>query len=72
MSIIVLITTKPIASLITIAVVVTGCSGVNMTHSVSPLDFFMPGLLQNCPPSPVGPMPTNTVALLAPANQFPL
>jgi hypothetical protein len=32
-----------------------GCSGINASKSVSPLDFFLPGLLQNEPPEPVVP-----------------
>jgi len=26
-----------------------GCSGINASHSVSPLDFFLPGLLKADP-----------------------
>jgi len=30
--------------------VITGCSGINTTQSVSPASFFLPGLLKNdCP-----------------------
>lgn len=39
-----------------------GCSGINATKSVSPLDFLLPGLLQNTPQSPVVPDGTNVVA----------
>lgn len=42
--------------LILITVVVTGCSGINASRSISPLDFLMPGLLQNCSPLPVSPI----------------
>ena len=39
-----------------------GCSGINATKSVSPLDFFLPGLhLQNDPPQPVVPAGTNVL-----------
>jgi len=30
---------------------VAGCGGVSASHSVSPLDFFMPGLLKADPPA---------------------
>lgn len=26
-----------------------GCGGISASHSVSPIDFFLPGLLQNKP-----------------------
>jgi hypothetical protein len=38
-----------------------GCGGINASKSVSPLDFFLPGLLQADPP-PAQPdrlLPTN-------------
>ena len=35
-----------------------GCSGINASKSVSPLDFFLPGLMQaNPPPVPETPAP---------------
>jgi hypothetical protein len=55
-----------------IAVMETGCSGINVSKSISPLDFFLPGLMQNCPPSPVIPLDTNTVPLLAQAGPVPI
>lgn len=56
-----------------IAVAVTGCSGINSTQSVSPLDFLMPGLhMQNTPASPTVPSETNSVPLLAQAGPGPL
>ena len=55
-----------------IAVVATGCSGIHASKSISPLDFILPGLMQNCPPSPVIPLETNTVPLLAQASPVPL
>ena len=55
-----------------IAALATGCSGINASKSVSPMDFLLPGLLENCPPSPVIPIPTNTVPLLAQASPVPL
>jgi hypothetical protein len=42
----------------------TGCSGINISHSVSPLDFFLPGLLKADPP-PAASDPT-LPAVLAP------
>ena len=36
------------------AVLITGCSGINVSKSVSPLDFLLPGLhIRNDPPAPV-------------------
>lgn len=55
-----------------IAALATGCSGINASKSISPLDFILPGLMQNCPPSPVTPIQTNTVPLLAQASPVPL
>ena len=40
--------------------VCTGCSGINASKSVSPLDFLLPGLhIQNTPRMPVLPAETN-------------
>ena len=50
---------------VVIAVVATACSGINASKSVSPLDFILPGIMQNSPPQPVGPLQTNNVPLLA-------
>ena len=55
-----------------IAALATGCSGINASKSVSPIDFLLPGLMQNCPPSPLIPIQTNTVPLLAQASPVPL
>lgn len=49
-----------------------GCSGINASKSVSPLDFILPGLIQSRPPSPVIPSETNFVPLLAQASPLPL
>ncbi len=54
-----------------VAAIVTGCSGINGGASVSPLDFFLPGLLQNRPASPVTPSETNSFPLLAQVNPVP-
>jgi hypothetical protein len=52
--------------LITLLVVMaTGCSGINASKSISPLDFILPGLMQNDAPLPLSPMATNSVARLA-------
>ena len=42
---------------------VTGCGGISASKSVSPLDFFLPGLMKADPPSRPSPEP---VPLLAP------
>jgi hypothetical protein len=55
-----------------IAALATGCSGINASKSFSPLDFILPGLMQNSPPSPVSPIQTNTVPLLAQAGPVQL
>ena len=39
--------------------VLSGCSGIDASHSVSPASFFVPGLLKVQPPMPV---PTDPVA----------
>ncbi|MCX6924899.1 MAG: hypothetical protein NT154_17055 [Verrucomicrobia bacterium] len=54
-----------------LALIAAGCSGINASHAVSPLDFFMPGLLQNHPASPILPLETNSVTLLAQASPVP-
>jgi hypothetical protein len=39
-----------------------GCSGINASKSVSPLDFILPGLhIQNDPPRPAVPAGTNVL-----------
>jgi hypothetical protein len=38
-----------------------GCSGINASKAISPLDFLLPGLLQNDPPRPVVPASTNAL-----------
>jgi len=39
-----------LALLAALPLAMAGCSGINASHSVSPLDFFLPGLLKNeCP-----------------------
>jgi len=51
------------------AAVATGCSGINASKSISPLDFLLPGLMDNRPSLPVIPIQTNSVPLLAEADQ---
>lgn len=58
--------------LVGIAAVTSGCSGINASKSISPLDFILPGLMRNDPPAPVIPLQTNAVALLAPGSHRPL
>jgi hypothetical protein len=46
--------------LVSAFVVTGGCSGIQATKSVSPLDFLLPGLhMQHAPPEPVAPAGTN-------------
>jgi hypothetical protein len=48
-----------------------GCSGINASKSISPIDFLLPGAghflhMQNTPPQPVPGTNTNTLAALQP------
>jgi hypothetical protein len=48
-----------------------GCSGINASKSISPLDFFLPGLIQNNSPqekSPSNISQSQPVKVLAQAN----
>jgi hypothetical protein len=55
-----------------LAAFATGCSGINVSKSISPLDFLLPGLhMRNAPPSPLIPLETNTVSLLAQVSSPP-
>ncbi len=55
-----------------IAALATGCSGINVSKSISPLDFILPGLhMQNGPASPGIPIAPNPAPVLAQANQIP-
>jgi hypothetical protein len=39
-----------------------GCSGINASKSISPLDFLLPGLhMENDPPKPLIPATTNVL-----------
>jgi hypothetical protein len=51
-----------------IAVVGSGCGGINASKSISPLDFLLPGLMQNEPPAPLIPSATNAPPELAQAS----
>jgi hypothetical protein len=58
-------------AILLVAVLATGCSGINASKSVSPLDFFLPGLLLNVPSSPGIPVETNAAPLVARAGAVP-
>jgi len=65
-----------VLALASIAAVGAGCSGINVSKSISPLDFILPGLMQNRPLPPVVPSQTNAATLLAQSSlstlaQFP-
>jgi len=47
-----------------LVLVTAGCGGINASKSVSPLDFILPGLIQNQPVQPILP-PTNSVSVVA-------
>jgi len=61
----------PALGITLIGALATGCSGINVGKSFSPIDFILPGLMQNGPP-PVSPLATNTPPLLAQAGRVPL
>jgi len=49
-----------------LVVVAAGCSGINASKSVSPLDFILPGLIRTGPPSMVPSVDaTNSVRVVA-------
>jgi len=47
---------------------VSGCGGINASKTVSPLDFFMPGLIKNDAPANAPVLPVGTSAELASAR----
>ncbi len=56
-----------LAALAVAMIALTGCSGINASHSVSPASFFLPGLMQHeAKPADSDPMcaPAEQVALL--------
>ena len=42
-----------------------GCGGISASKTISPMDFFLPGILRNTPPTPPVPGVTNRAPLLA-------
>jgi hypothetical protein len=56
------------SSVVVIAVVGSGCSGINASKSISPLDFILPGLMQHVPVTLAIPNTTNTPTELAQAG----
>jgi hypothetical protein len=52
------------------ACLLTGCGGVNASHSVSPMSFLLPGLLKANTPKPPPGTPTNSVASVTSAVSF--
>ncbi len=44
---------------------VTGCGGINASKTVSPLDFFLPGLIKNDAPAKAPVLPVGTSPELA-------
>jgi hypothetical protein len=52
--------------LVALALIVTGgCSGINASKSVSPLDFILPGLHGRTDPAAPRPNGTNTVVFVS-------
>jgi len=53
-----------LAACLILLVAAAGCSGINASKSVSPLDFILPGLMQAdpLPASPDRPRPAEPVA----------
>jgi len=41
---------------VALTVATSGCGGINASQSVSPLDFFLPGIIKNSP-APTAPVP---------------
>ncbi|MGN6642600.1 MAG: hypothetical protein ACTHKU_06320 [Verrucomicrobiota bacterium] len=48
-----------------VLLLVAGCSGINASKSVSPIDFILPGLMQADPPQ----QPDRTLPTAGPAQQ---
>jgi len=55
------------ACLILLVVAATGCSGINASKSISPLDFILPGLMKADPPpaQPDHPLPAESITQVA-------
>ncbi len=54
--------------IVLVPVLGTGCSGINASKSVSPLDFILPGLTCNTPSTPPAFGVTNFAPVLAGAS----
>ena len=48
-----------------VPLVVDGCGGINASKSVSPLDFFLPGLIKNDAPTNAPAVPVGTANEIA-------
>jgi hypothetical protein len=59
------------ALLAMVAVLGCGCSGINATKSVSPMDFILPGLMKNAPSTPPAPNDAVSVPLLVETAEPP-
>jgi len=58
------------ASFAMLAVLATGCGGINASKSVSPLDFILPGLIKTGPAPGRPPLnQTNAVQVVAQVRQ---
>jgi hypothetical protein len=56
------------ASFLALLLLVAGCGGINASKSVSPLDFFLPGLIKADPP-PVAPDSDQLTPAVIPVKQ---
>jgi hypothetical protein len=58
-----------LGGLLAVFVFGTGCSGIHASKSISPLDFFLPGIMKNDPaPSPESIPSSSAGELLAQRN----
>jgi len=58
-----------LAAIPAVALLGSGCSGINASQSISPASFFLPGLLQNSPDqSPSQPLDVSRSNQVAKAN----
>jgi hypothetical protein len=46
----------PLAMFVALALCAGGCGGISASHTVSPLDFLMPGVMNNKPPATNAPV----------------
>ena len=56
----------PLAMFVALSLCVGGCGGISASHTVSPLDFLMPGIMRN----DTLPATNAPAAFPAPANEF--